>query len=74
MYEGRTAPASCAPSGVPWKPPKNVGIKKANPSTMSRSNDAGHPSVAAPNIPGRRPSGPHVYLRSIFYTNGLVIA
>ncbi len=47
MYEGRTAPAPCAPSGVPWKPPKNVGIKKANPSTMPRSKDAGHPSVAA---------------------------
>jgi len=33
--------------GVQWKPPKNVGNKKATPPIMPRSKDARHPSVAS---------------------------
>ena len=41
---GRTVSAAGAFGRVQWKPPKNVGHKKANPSRMSR--DARHASPA----------------------------
>jgi len=50
-YEGKKLgeknQASTVLSMGQWKPPKNVGNKKATPPIMPRSKDARHPSVAS---------------------------